>query len=33
VVRISRLPTKGDAEALAAQLRGQHGVGEPKVSG
>lgn len=33
VVRISRMPTKGDAEALAAQLRGKHGVEEPKVSG
>jgi len=33
LVRISRLPTKGDAEALAAQLRGKHGVEEPKVSG
>jgi hypothetical protein len=33
VVRISRLPTKADAEALAAQLRGKHGVEEPKVSG
>jgi hypothetical protein len=33
VVRIARLPTKGDAEALAAQLRGKHGVEEPKVSG
>jgi hypothetical protein len=33
VVRISRLPTKGDAEALAAQLRGKHGVDEPRVSG
>jgi hypothetical protein len=33
VVRISRLPTKGDAEALAAQLRGKHGVEEPRVSG
>ncbi len=32
VVRISRLPTKGDAEALAAQLRGKHGVEEPRVS-
>jgi hypothetical protein len=31
-VRISRLPTKGDAEALAAQLRGMHGVTEPRVS-
>lgn len=33
VVRISRLPTKGDAEALGAQLRGKHGVEEPRVSG
>jgi hypothetical protein len=33
VVRISRLPTQADAEALAAQLRGKHGVEEPKVSG
>jgi len=33
VVRISRLPTKADAEALAAQLRGKHGVEEPRVSG
>jgi primosomal protein N' len=33
LVRISRLPTKGDAEALAAQLRGKHGVEEPRVSG
>jgi hypothetical protein len=32
VVRISRLPTKADAEALAAQLRGKHGVEEPRVS-
>jgi hypothetical protein len=32
-VRISRLPTKADAEALAAQLRGMHGVQEPRVSG
>jgi hypothetical protein len=31
-VRISRLPSKADAEALAAQLRGMHGVGEPSVS-
>ena len=31
-VRISRLPTKADAEALAAQLRGMHGAGEPRVS-
>jgi hypothetical protein len=33
LVRISRLPTKADAEALAAQLRGKHGVEEPRVSG
>ena len=32
-VRISRLPTRADAEALAAQLRGKHGVEEPRVSG
>jgi len=32
VVRISGLPTKADAEVLAALLRGQHGVEEPKVS-
>lgn len=31
-VRIARLPTKSDAEALAAQLRGMHGVTEPAVS-
>ena len=31
-VRISRLPTQADAEALAAQLRGMHGVTEPRVS-
>ena len=31
-VRISRLPSEADAEALAAQLRGMHGVGEPSVS-
>jgi hypothetical protein len=31
-VRISRLPTRADAEALAAQLRGMHGAGEPRVS-
>ncbi len=31
-VRISRLPTKADAEALAAQLRGMHGVTEPRVA-
>jgi hypothetical protein len=31
-VRLSRLPTRADAEALAAQLRGMHGVGEPRVS-
>ena len=31
-VRIVQLPSKAEAEALAAQLRGQHGVGDPKVS-
>ena len=33
LVRISRLASKADAEALAAQLRGTAGVQEPKVSG
>lgn len=33
LVRISRLPSKADAEALAEQLRGTAGVEEPKVSG
>jgi sporulation related protein/FecR-like protein len=32
IVRIAQLPSKAEAEALAAQLRGQHGVSEPKVS-
>ena len=32
VVQIARLPSKGEAEALATKLRGQHGVAEPKVS-
>lgn len=32
-VRILHLPSKGDAEALAGQLRGKYGVAEPKVSG
>lgn len=31
-VRISNLPSKQEAEALAAKLRGQYGVVEPKVS-
>jgi len=31
-VRISNLPSREEAEALAARLRGQHGVAEPKVS-
>ena len=31
-VRISRLPTRADADALAAQLRGMHGVAEPRVA-
>ncbi len=33
LVRISRLASKADAEALAAQLRGTAGVQEPRVSG
>ena len=32
VVRIAQLPSQAEAEALAAKLRGQHGVTEPKVS-
>ena len=32
VVRIGNLPTKADAEALAASLKGKFGVAEPKVS-
>ncbi|MEX2240779.1 MAG: FecR domain-containing protein [Burkholderiales bacterium] len=32
LVRIARLPTQADAEALAEQLRGTAGVQEPKVS-
>ncbi|MDA1118345.1 MAG: FecR domain-containing protein [Proteobacteria bacterium] len=32
LVRISRLPSKADAEALAEQLRGTAGVEDPKVS-
>jgi len=32
-VRIANLPSRAEAEALAAQLRGRHGVLEPKVSG
>ena len=32
-VRIGSLPTKAEAEALAARLRGKFGVAEPKVSG
>ena len=31
-VRISHLPSKQDAEALAGRLKGKMGVGEPKVS-
>ena len=31
-VRIANLPSKEEAEALAAKLRGQHGVTDPKVS-
>ena len=32
VVHIGQLPSKAEAEALAAKLRGQHGVSDPKVS-
>jgi len=32
VVRIAHLPSKAEAEALGAQLRGRYGVAEPKVS-
>lgn len=32
-VRIGNLPSKAEAEALAASLKGKYGVGEPKVSG
>ncbi len=31
-VRIASLPSKTEAEALAASLRGRHGVTEPRVS-
>jgi hypothetical protein len=31
-VRIRSLPSKKEAQALAAQLRGKYGVTEPKVS-
>ena len=31
-VRIVNLPSKEEAQALAARLRGQHGVADPKVS-
>jgi hypothetical protein len=31
-VRIGNLPSKAEADALAARLRGQHGIMEPKVS-
>ena len=33
VVQIGRLPSKAEAEALAARLRGRHGVVNPEVSG
>jgi cell division septation protein DedD len=33
VVRIRNLPSKAEAAALAGELRGKHGVAEPKVSG
>ncbi len=32
VVRIRQLPTKAEAEALAAQVKGKFGAGDPKVS-
>ena len=32
-VRIRNLPSKAEAAALAAELRGKHGVTEPRVSG
>jgi len=32
LVRIAQLPSKAEAEALGAQLRGRYGVAEPKVS-
>ena len=32
LVRIANLPSKAEAEALAAQLRGKYGVAEPKIS-
>jgi hypothetical protein len=32
LVRIGHLPSKAEAEALAAQLKGKMGVAEPKVS-
>jgi cell division septation protein DedD len=33
VVRIRGLTSKQEAEALAAQLRGKHGVAEPRAGG
>jgi hypothetical protein len=33
IVRIRGLPSKAEANALAGELRGKHGVAEPKVSG
>jgi hypothetical protein len=32
-VRIANLPSKAEAEALAARLRGKFGVAEPKIAG
>jgi hypothetical protein len=32
VVRIRHLPSKAEAEALAAQVKGKYGAGDPKVS-
>jgi hypothetical protein len=31
IVRIRNLPSRKEAQALAAQLRGKHGVANPKV--
>jgi cell division septation protein DedD len=33
LVRIRKLPSRAEARALAAQLRGKHGVAEPRVPG
>jgi len=33
LVRIRQLPSRAEAQALAAELRGKYGVGEPEVGG